>query len=65
MLQIGGYMIELNKYEQEEFDSYTKEQIYEAYVTESCIRKKLNRENNDLRREIAKMKYELKRMSRE
>lgn len=31
-------MINFNKYEQEEFDSYTKEQVYEAYLLEHQAR---------------------------
>ena len=55
-------MIELNKYEQEEFDSWTKEQVYEAYLSEYYARLKLNEQVNDLRRQLAKIKYDIKRI---
>lgn len=61
--QIGVFMIDLNKYEKEEYDSYTKEQIYEAFISEYHARLKLNKEVNELRRVIAKIKFDMKRIA--
>ncbi len=39
------------------FNSYTKEQIYESYLTEYIARKKLEEEVTLLKRRIAEIRY--------
>lgn len=52
------YMINLNKYEQEEFDSYTKESIYEAFVSETIARVKLEKQLKQSDRSLAALRYD-------
>lgn len=47
--------------QQRQFDSWTKEQIYEAYLAENRARINLNKEVNKLRRKIAEIKHIMKR----
>ena len=46
-------MMFLTKEDKVQFDSWTKEQIYEAYLAEHKMRVKLNSDLNDIRRKIA------------
>lgn len=48
--------------QQKKFDSWSKLDIYEAYLAEHKARKQLNKQLNDTRREIAKMKYNIKQV---
>jgi len=47
----------MTKEDQEEFDKYTKEQIYEAYLSEVDARKKLNDEVIKLNRLLAEIRF--------
>lgn len=51
-------MIKFNKYEQEEFDSYTKEQVYEAFMSEHHSRLKLQQMLKDSDRNNAALRYD-------
>lgn len=51
-------MITFNKYEQEEFDSYSKEQIYEAYLSEHHARVKLEQMLKQADRNQAALRYD-------
>ena len=46
-----------SKEEQEKFDSWTKEEIYEAYLAENQARVMLNKEVNKLKRKLAEVRY--------
>lgn len=46
-----------NQEDKDRFDSYTKEQIYEAYLLEHKERKRLTKEVNKLRTRLAEIKY--------
>jgi IS1 family transposase len=54
----GAFMIKFNKYEQEEFDSYSKEQIYEAFMSEHHSRLKLQQMLKDSDRNNAALRYD-------
>ena len=43
--------------DQQAFDNYSKEQIYEAYLAEYQARKKLNAELNSVRRKMAEVRH--------
>jgi hypothetical protein len=47
-----------NKYEQEEFDSYSKEQVYEAFMSEHHSRLKLQQMLKDSDRNNAALRYD-------
>lgn len=53
--------LKFNEEQQRQFDSWTKEQIYEAYLSENRARMNLNKEVNRLRRKIAEVKHIMKR----
>jgi hypothetical protein len=55
-------MIDLTEEEMKIFNSWTKEQIYEAYLSENITRKKLNKEVNDLKRKIISIRYSINRV---
>ena len=45
--------------ERTRYDSYTKEQVYEAYVLECRRTKQLTKTFNELQRRLAKIRYEV------
>ena len=47
----------LTKEDQEKFDSWTKEQIYEAYLLQVKANKQIIKERNNLRRKLAEVRY--------
>ena len=49
--------------QQEQFDRWSKLNIYMSYLEEVKVRKKLNEELNKVRLELAAVKYNLKRIS--
>ena len=49
--------------QQEQFDRWSKLNIYMSYLEEVKVRKKLNEELNKVRLELAEVKYNLKRIS--
>lgn len=51
-------MIKFNKYEKEEFDSYSKEQVYEAYLSEHHARLKLEQMLKDSGKQNAALRYD-------
>ena len=51
---IGMFM---TKEDQERFDAWSKEDIYEAYIVEQKERKRLNTEVNKLGRKIAEIRF--------
>jgi len=46
--------------ELEQYNSWSKFQIYSAYMVEEATRKKLQTENNELRRRLAELRYIIK-----
>ena len=56
--QIGMFMTDKDK---EKFDSWTKEQIYEAYLLEVEKSNKINKELNVANRLIAEIKFKATR----
>jgi len=47
----------LTKHDEWQFNNWTKEQIYEAYLTEVETRKMLNKELNRLNRKLAEIRH--------
>lgn len=56
----GTLMINLNKYEQEEYDSYTKDQVYEAFLSENLARINLQEQLKRAERSLAALRYDKK-----
>lgn len=52
----------LAKEDKEKFDSWTKEQIYEAYLSEYEARRFLEQSNKRLERKLAKIRFYLKQL---
>lgn len=52
--------IEFDENEQDLFDSWTKEQIYVAYLVASCEIDKLQHQINEYERKLAKIRFNLK-----
>lgn len=50
----------LTEEEEKQYDSWSKYQIYAAYMVEEATRKKLQKENNSLRRKLAELRFMLK-----
>ena len=48
------------KEDQEKFDTWTKEQIYEAYLLQVKANKQIIQERNNLRRKLAEVRYLVK-----
>ena len=48
--------------DKELYDSWTKQQVYEAYLSEHVSRKQLNKEVNELRRQLKEFEWNLKRL---
>lgn len=51
-------MNNLNKYEQEEYDSYTKDQVYEAFLSENLARINLQEQLKRAERNLAALRYD-------
>lgn len=58
MWSVGKEMIGLNKYEQEEYDSYTKDQVYEAFLSENLARINLQEQLKRAERNLAALRYD-------
>lgn len=59
--QITG--IFLTEEDEARFNSYTKEQVYESYLTEYVTRKKLEQEVIRLNRKLAEIRYAVRSVS--
>ena len=53
----------LTKEDEARFNSYTKEQVYESYLTEYITRKKLEQEVIRLNRKLAEIRYAVRSVS--
>ena len=60
--QVNGMSFK-TKEDEARFNSYTKEQVYESYLTEYITRKKLEQEVIRLNRKLAEIRYAVRSVS--
>jgi len=59
-MEVQATGVSMTKEEQEIFDKWTKEQIYEAYLLEVNHSKQLNNEVNRLRQKLAEVRFSVR-----